>query len=56
MEEEDTVVQWSIIPEVAEATVGTTNIPAHFVAKEQSSYNDSEKEKIDMDGCLQLVR
>lgn len=38
-----------------ESDVGITIILAHFVAKEQSSRCESDKQKVALDGCLQLI-
>ncbi|KAK1355317.1 CCHC-type domain-containing protein [Heracleum sosnowskyi] len=41
--------------EIAETTIGTEIIPARYEPKDPSKYTDPEKEKITLDGHLQLI-
>lgn len=41
--------------EVLESTDGTTIIPVKWVVTDPTTYNEAEKEKMSLDGCLQLI-
>lgn len=41
--------------EIPETTVGTEKIPKHYEPKDPSKYNDPKKEKVALDGNLQLI-
>lgn len=41
--------------EIPESIKGTTTVPMRLVPKDPSQYNKVDKEKVSLDGCLQLI-